>query len=46
MWAVPMLVMMPYFGRAISHSGAISPEWFMPISQTAAVCSGVVASTR
>ena len=45
MCAVPMLVMMPYFGRAISHSGAISPGWFIPISHTAAVCSGVVAST-
>ena len=40
-----MLVMIPYFGRAISHKGAISPAWFIPISQTAAVCSCVVART-
>ena len=41
MWEVPMLVMMPIFGRVISHRGASSPEWFMPISHTAASSDGV-----
>ena len=39
-WEVPMLVMMPMCGRAIPHSGASSPGWFMPISQTAISSSG------
>lgn len=40
MWEVPMLVMMPIFGRVMSHSGASSPGWFMPISHTAASSAG------
>ena len=35
--AVPMLVMIAQSGLANAASGAISPGWFMPISQTAAL---------
>ena len=41
-WATPMFVMMAASGFARAASGAISPGWFIPISQTAAV-SAVVA---
>ncbi len=34
MCAMPMLVMIATSGAAISASGAISPGWFMPISNT------------
>ena len=33
-WAMPMLVMIATSGCARRASGAISPGWFMPISQT------------
>ncbi len=45
MWALPMFVINPCVGFAISQSRAISPRWFAPISTTAISVESSIART-